>query len=136
MSVSMNDVRVATRQHLKAITNPIETDWEGDKFTPTNDVEYQSVHLLSGHVEDLVIGYTNEAKSNFILQVTLKYPSQKGTYAIETKAHDIVEHFKRGTTLTKNDITMRVENTPTITNLGVEADREIRAVSINISIYK
>jgi len=135
MSADINTIRVVTRVHLETIANNISTDYEGDKFTPVNDVEYQSVHLLSGGVDDFTIAYEDSVKSSLILQITLNYPSQKGTYDVETKASQIVAHFNRGLVLEKNSVKVRVEKTPTIANLGVVGDREIRAVSIGLVVY-
>ena len=135
MSVSINDVRVATRVHLETIANNIETDYEGDTFTPTNEVEYQSVHLLIGAIDDFTIAHADSSTHNYILQVTLRYPTNKGTYKVETKASEIVAHFDRGLLLERNGLKIRVEKTPEVVNLGVEGDREVRAVSIGLVVY-
>jgi len=133
MSVSLNDVRVASRVHLQQLDSVISTDWEGKDFTPQNGVEYQSVYLMSGAVIDHTL--SDSSKHNYILQVTLKYPANEGTYSIETKASALVAHFNRGLLLERNGLKIRVEDTPIIANLGVEGDREIRAVSINLVVY-
>lgn len=136
MSVSITDVRVATRTHLLLLDNVISTDWEGKDFTPVNNVEYQSVHLLTGKVDDFTISHDDNSQYDFLLQITLKYPSQDGMYKIEEKAEAIVNHFKRGTKLTKNDIIINIDKTPTVTMLGVDGDREVKVVSIPINVYK
>ena len=136
MSVSLNDVRVATRQHLELISDDIESDWEGQDYTPTNGVPYQSIFLLNGSVEDFSLSFNDSSKSVFILQVTLMYPSSKGTYDIETRANEVITQFNRGLVLSRNGINIRVENTPTVSNLGVIGDREARAISINLTVYK
>jgi len=134
--VSITDVRIATRTHLETIANNIATDYEGDKFTPDNDVPYQSVHLLTGSVDDFTISHDDNSQSHYILQITLKYPSQVGMFKIEEKAEDLIEHFKRGTKLTKNAIIINIDKTPTVTDLGVEGDRQIKAVSIVLNVFK
>lgn len=135
MSAYLNTIRVATRIHLETIANNIDTNYEGKSFTPDSLAEYQSVFLMSGAVDDFTISYSDSSKSDFILQITLYYPSQKGTYKVETKASDIVSHFNRGLVLEKNGVKIRVEKTPTIANLGVDGDREVRAVSIGLVVY-
>ena len=54
-TVSITDVRVATRTHLLLLDNVIATDWEGDKFEPTSGTEYQSVYLLTGAVASVFL---------------------------------------------------------------------------------
>ena len=135
-TVSITDVRIATRTHLETIANNISTDYEGDKFEPTNDVPYQSIHLLTGVVDDFTLSHDDNSQSNYILQITLRYPSQAGMFKIEEKAEDLIDHFKRGTKLTKNDIIINIDKTPTVVSLGVDGDREIKVISVALNVIK
>lgn len=126
----MTDIRIATREHLELISSDIQTAWEGFKYEPTKGTPYQEVSLLSGDVLD--VGFDNIQVGNHILQVSLLYPSNDGTYDVEEKAKEIQSHFKKGTELTHGAIKVCIKSTPTIVNLGTIDDRIIRVVSINI----
>lgn len=126
----MTDVRIATRKHLNLISSSIKTAWEGESFKPVKSREYQEVFLLSGDTQDFT--FDNIKIGNYILQISLYYPSNRGVYDIEEKAKEVVSHFSRGTELMNGNTCVRVINTPSVANLGTIEDRIMRVISINL----
>ncbi len=126
----MGNIRAGLESHLSTLVDVLATEYEGVNFTPINDVPYQSCYVLRGHINDLGLGADCPTQDNGIFQVTLRFPTGSGSGGAETEALRIVERFKRGTLINKNDKQIRINHTPTLKNLGVLDDRLLVAVSI------
>jgi hypothetical protein len=92
------DTRAACRARLKLTTGlPTERAWEGYVYTPKTKTPF---------IEDELVGNGDLPRSNSAIEhrmsyiVTLKYPSDAGTAAIEAVAGVILDQFKVGTVLT------------------------------------
>ena len=121
----MNEVRVKSRQFLELISNGIPTSYEGDTFDDTVD-NYQRVDLLPSVIED--IDLEREVKS-YILQITLYYKANAGTYEVEKRAEEIVTHFADGTQIEE---CLTVRGVPEIRNLGTINNHIVRIVTVNL----
>ena len=125
----MINERLALQTHLLDVISATVTDWENNDFeVPSLETPYYKVHLLRGQSDSLAID-TMDGMGQGILQVTLLYPSDKGTIPLETKAVEIMNHFV-GKTLTETDTKVKMLKLPYFTMLSPTADRFIGAVSI------
>lgn len=118
-----------------ASVNPtISTVYEDtSNFTPTVGVPYQELYFLPAGNEDEYINDTSYM-SYGVFQITLKYPLLKNKDMIE-RAKLYLDTFARNTEMINNGIKVKARNTPTVRNLGKDADRLIYAISINYKAY-
>jgi hypothetical protein len=98
----------ALSKHLSAMTPTIGISWENTNFTPTNGVGYIETWLLPIPTKAITLGPEYWEEFNGIFQITCVYPSGRGTNDAKTKAAAIKTHFKRGTTFTYNNITVKI----------------------------
>ena len=130
----MFKAKLAFEEAINAITPTIATAYENVSFTPTINVPYQELYDIPSNNDHLFINSANyEALGVF--QITLRYPSGKGTKDVSNRAELYVSSFPVGTKLTKDGVTVIVTDTPDVTHLGVNGDRYSVAVSINYKVY-
>lgn len=91
----------------------ISTSKENVDFTPVSGVPYQEIYFLPATPDNTEQGVKNYRAQGFV-QVNLKYPLNEGTAGALTRASLIETTFKKGTTLTKDGLTINVIFTPTI----------------------
>ena len=126
----MNEIYRVFEAKLNTITPLLSTAFENTPFSPVNNVPYQELFLIPAMNNNIFIdnaGYLSYG----IFQITLKYPTGKGTKDILDRVKLYLDNFKSGTILTKDGIETNIQGTPTVKNLGVVGDRICYAISIN-----
>ena len=128
--MSQESIRKALESRLKALTPTFPTAYENDKFKPTNGTDYQECALLPANPDNAVMG-SGFYQELGVFQVVLKYRLGIGSKDIQTRAEAIRTHFKRGTTMLQDGITVIVKNTPAIASGFRDGDRWCVPVSIS-----
>ena len=126
----MIEIKNAFEIKLNTITPLISTAYENTPFSPVNNVPYQELFLIPAMNDNIFIdnpGYLSYG----IFQITLKYPTGKGTKDILYRVKLYLDNFKSGDILTKDGIETNIQGSPTVKNLGVVGDRICYAISIN-----
>lgn len=131
----MLNARLAFEEAINAISPTIATAYENVSFTPTINVPYQELYDIPASNDHLFIN-SSEFEGLGIFQITLRYPSGKGSKDAFNRAELYVSSFPCGRKLTKNGDIITVLQTPQIDVLGVDGDRYVVAVSINYKQYK
>jgi hypothetical protein len=129
-------IRRALEIALDNITPALTTAWENASFKPINEVPYQLVNLLFATPENPAIGgsgSTTLSHQRGFLQVSLMYPLQAGTAAVDTRAALIKTTFKRGISLTNAGQVVVIRNTPEVTP-GVR-DNDRWRIAVKIPFY-
>lgn len=131
----MLNTRLAFEEAINAINPTIATAYENVSFTPSSGVAYQELYDIPASNDHL---FTNSAEFEGlgIFQITLKYPSGKGSKDVSNRAELYVNSFPVGTVLTKGTTKVHIIQTPKVNILGVDGDRYVVAVSINYKSYK
>jgi hypothetical protein len=107
----------------------LPTSYENTVYEPKSGTAFQVVSLLPATVENPSIGAELHREVG-IFQVTLHYPVNSGPADSATMAENIRTRFKRGTTITKDGVTVMIDATPSIARGIIEGDRWLVAVSI------
>ena len=131
----MLNARLAFEEAINAISPTIATAYENVSFTPTINVPYQQLYDIPSSNDHLFIDNA-EFEGLGVFQITLKYPSGQGMKNVSNRAELYVSSFPCGLKLTKNGEIITVLQTPKVTNLGVDGDRVVVAVSINYKSIK
>ena len=131
----MLNTRLAFEEAINAISPTIATAYENVSFTPSSGVAYQELYDIPASNDHLFTN-SSEFEGLGIFQITLKYPSGKGTKDVSNRAELYVSSFPVGRKLTKNGDIITVLQTPKVNNLGVDGDRVIVAGSINYKSIK
>jgi hypothetical protein len=130
-------IRVALENKLATISPAIDTIHENDpttSYTPVSGTPYQTVQMIYGQSEDMCI--TNDMiKDSGIFQVTLYYPTGKGTKDSEDRAMLIRSTFANATKLINENDIVTISKTADIKTMGVIADRYVVVVSIYYTSY-
>ena len=131
----MDNLRAALESHLNTLTNVLPTEYELVAFTPQNDVPYQSAYLSDIIANDMSIAFDGKKQFLGFFQITLRYPTGQGSGALTTEALRIIGHFKRGTVISKNDIKVKINKTPTRSKVTIRDDRGLIAVRVSFEAY-
>lgn len=132
--MSILDVGAALETKLDAMIPSLPTAWENSEYKPVTGTAYQRVFDLRTETVNPTYG-DGQAREEGIFQVTLCYPLLKGKKDATTRAGLIRTHFKRGTTMTSNGISVRVKGTPHIAPARYEDGLYLIDVSISYFSY-
>ena len=128
----MIQIKQGFEEKINSINPTISTVYEGTTLAPTTGIAYQELYLIPATNDDyLDSGYVSKG----IFQITLKYPTGKGTKDILDRIKLYLDNFPASTRMVKDSITVRVINTPKVVNLGSSGDRIIYAISINYEAF-
>ena len=111
--MALVEIRTALETKLNALTPILATAWESVPFTPVVGTAYQQVNLMIADTLNPTLGGTHYRIKGF-MQVLLCYPPNAGAKTAATRADLLVNHFKRGTSLTSGGITVIIDKTPSI----------------------
>ena len=111
--MALVEIRTALETKLNALTPTIATAWESVPFTPVVGTAYQQVNLMMADTLNPSLGGNHYRLKGF-MQVLLCYPPNAGAKTASTRADLLVNHFKRGTSLTSGGITVIIDKTPSI----------------------
>src|SRR5574344_3052064 len=111
--MSIIDIKNAFEAKLLEMTPAISTIYEASPCKPVAGVPYQAVRLIPQTPDNPVVdGPFYREQGEF--QIFLAYPSNQGTGDVLRRAQMVRDLFKRGTTLTKNGLSILIYRTPTI----------------------
>lgn len=130
----MIEIQNAFSIKLNSINPTIATVYENVPFTPTSNVPYQELSLLPSYNDSEYINDKQYA-SYGLVQITLKYPTTKGSKDILDRVKLYMNNFVRGDTLSNGGISIKIRSTPVAVNLGTIGDRYIYAISINYKAF-
>lgn len=130
----MIEIKTAFELAMNSITPTIATAYENTPFIPTNNVPYQELYLIPSMNDNIFIDNAGFI-SYGIFQITLKYPTGKGTKDILDRIKLYLDNFQSGKNLTQGGITVNVLNTPSVKNAGVVGDRLVYILSINYQAF-
>lgn len=99
------------------LVTPNLTAWENVAFAPVPLVPYQKVNFLFARPENPTFGGSHSRENGF-MQVTLYYPAQRGSSAIDIRAEAIRSIFYRGASFTKDSIVVHIPGKPEIVIIG------------------
>lgn len=111
--MALVEIRTALETKLNALTPTLATAWESVPFTPVVGTAYQQVNLMIADTLNPTLGGTHYRIKGF-MQVLLCYPPNAGAKTAAIRADLLVNHFKRGTSLTSGGITVIIDKTPSI----------------------
>jgi hypothetical protein len=125
----ISKVRAALETALKAVDPNFATQWENFAFDPTPGTPYQACNILFADPFD------PEANGSFVqesgyMQVTLRYPANKGAGPAITKAQELKQAFRKGLSIPCDGSTVQIIRTASIAPGSNDGDRYAVAVKI------
>lgn len=127
MSASLGPIIAALEGRMKALFNPLPTQWENRRFTPPPS-EYQRVNFLPGNPENPTMGDAFRREIG-IMQVTLLYPLNGGAGPARAEAERIRDWFPRGSSFTSGVVTVTIQRDGAIGPGQIGGDRYIVPIS-------
>ena len=109
MGAPETKIRAAFVTKLQAFPSLPSVAWENISFTPTAGTTYLAPFLLPGEPIQAELGVAGQNRHTGIYQISIYAPAGKGVSAINTLRDGLVDHFKRGTLLTYDGITVQVQ---------------------------
>lgn len=109
--MSSRIIRKAFESALAAMPGALPLAKQNAAFKPVLGTPYAETFLLTGHPDGATLG-SGFKRDVGVFQVTLCYPDNAGTDAVETKAEEIRARFKRGTVFSADGIRILVDRHP------------------------
>lgn len=108
MSENYKKAHAALDSHLDAYQST-DVAWENADYKPIVGTPYLKPRFLPAEPEQAALGSTGSNRLGGIYQVSVIHPIGGGSAAAKAQADAIVSQFKRGTQLTRDDLTIRVD---------------------------
>ena len=105
MSTFFNDIQGALRVQLSTLPNLPPVAWENYDYSRDSTVLYLRPTALPAETTQASLGDDGKDLHNGIYQVDVFIPDGLGR---TTWADEIADHFKRGTVLTQNTVSVRI----------------------------
>lgn len=134
MSTVFSDISAALDSQLNTLSGSSPIAWQNTVFKPAKSNLYLRPSLLPVSSAQIGLGSAGLDQHTGIYQVDVYAPSGNGRSQAEVKADSVADHFKRGTDLSYNGVTVRLGDTSRNQGLMVD-DRFVISVSINYSAH-
>jgi hypothetical protein len=127
--MSLSLIKGALENAIISVTPNIATEYENVPFTPVAGTPYQSLYFMPSIN---IAEYINEKSymARGIFQITLSYPSNKGTADVMARANLYMDKFHNGATFTNQGQKVQITGVPDVVRLGNDGDRYRVAVSV------
>jgi len=130
MSTAFSDISSALDSRLNTLSGSSPVAWQNTVYNPTKATLYLRPTNLTGLTRQAGLGTAGIDEYLGVYQIDIFAASGKGRKSAEAKADAIADHFKRGTDLVYNGITVRLGDVSR--NSGtIDQDRFVISVSIN-----
>lgn len=116
------------------LTPAVPVAYPGVPFTPPSGT-YLEATIHQNTTLDHFIGTDSTSEYRGLLQVSVRTPAGAGIIAPMDLAGKVSEHFRRGTVLSKDGLSVRVSKTPDIAGPLQEPDRLHVPVSISFYVF-
>lgn len=107
MSTFFSDIAGALRTRLNSLPGAPPIAWENINYTPSSKTLYLRATMLPIPTIQASLGDDGKDLHEGIFQVDVFIPDGQGR---STWPDAIADHFKRGTVLTQNSVTVRIKN--------------------------
>jgi hypothetical protein len=133
--MSQTEIKQAILSHLGSLPgNTWRIALPNADFEPESNESYLELHFMPASTNQAALGTDGVNVNVGLAQITVAGEDNQGFLATSTKADEIIDHFKRGTVLTKNTTKVTItkaEINPAI----VENDKYNLPVSIYYRAY-
>lgn len=134
MASNFADISGALSARLGTMTGLPPVGLENRTLDPTTTVLYVEEACIMGDTEQVATGAAGYDYTTGIYQVTVNAPAGNGKGAALVMADKIADHFKRGTVLTKNSITVTIRSVSIAAALTTDTRYKL-PVSITFETY-
>jgi hypothetical protein len=107
MAAPETKIRAAFVTRLQTFPSLPSVAWENMSFTP-GVVPYLAPFLLPVEPFQAELGVNGQNQHSGVYQISIYAPAGSGTSAINTLRDNLVDFFKRGTTMVYSDISVQV----------------------------
>jgi len=107
MATKYKDLQGALGKQLNTLTL-LPIVWENTEYNPTVGTPFLRTWLISSPTQNSSLGPNGFSEYNGIFQVDCFYPIGSGWGSARTEVDTICTLFKRGTTVTYNNIEVRI----------------------------
>lgn len=134
MSTIFNDISVALDTQLSTLSGSSPIAWQNTNYTPAKGTLYLRPTNLPANVNQSGLGSGGYDNHSGIYQIDVFAPISEGRGDAEVKADAVADHFKRGTDLSYNGVTVRLGNVSRTSGVVVD-DRYVISISVNYLVH-
>tara|TARA_S200002703_G_scaffold132666_1_gene120543 strand:+ start:2575 stop:2982 length:408 start_codon:yes stop_codon:yes gene_type:complete len=131
MATNFNDIQSALDNRLNTLSGGYDIAWSNIKYEPAGDETFLSPNFIPEETLQVGLGANGKDETNGIYQIDVVYPAGQGR---STVPDSIADHFKRGTVMTYNSVSVRVRSV-SIEQAITEGAYHFVPVSVNFQTY-
>lgn len=134
MSTTFADISGALDSRLDGFAGSDPVAWPNTAYKPVKDTLYLRPNILPVTANQSGLGAAGLDTHTGIYQIDVFAAAGEGRSAAEVKADALSDHFKRGTDLTYNGLTVRLGNVSRSSGV-TQDDRYVISLSINYLVH-
>lgn len=131
MATNFNDIQAALDTRLSSLSGGYDVAWPNTNYEPAGNGTFLSPNFIPEETLQVGLGANGKDETNGIYQIDVVYPAGQGRSTIPDS---IADHFKRGTVMTYNGVSVRVRSV-SIEQAITEGAYHFVPVSVNFQTY-
>jgi len=131
MATHFNDIQAALDNRLNTLTGGYDIAWPNIKYEPAGNATFLTPNFIPEETLQVGLGTNGKDETNGIYQIDVVYPAGQGRSSVPDS---VADHFKRGTVMSYNDVSVRVRSV-SIAQAITEGAYHFVPISVNFYSY-
>ena len=131
MATTFNDIQAALDNRLNTFAGGYDIAWPNINYEPAGNATFLTPNFIPEETQQVGLGTNGKDETNGIYQIDVVYPAGQGRSSVPDS---VADHFKRGTVMSYNDVSVRVRSV-SIAQAITEGAYHFVPISVNFYSY-
>jgi len=129
MATTFNDIQAALDNRLNTFAGGYDIAWPNINYEPAGNATFLTPNFIPEETLQVGLGTNGKDETNGIYQIDVVYPAGQGRSSVPDS---VADHFKRGTVMSYNDVSVRVRS---VSIAQAITDGAYHFVPISVNFY-
>jgi len=129
MATTFNDIQAALDNRLNTFAGGYDIAWPNINYEPAGNATFLTPNFIPEETQQVGLGTNGKDETNGIYQIDVVYPAGQGRSSVPDS---VADHFKRGTVMSYNDVSVRVRS---VSIAQAITDGAYHFVPISVNFY-
>jgi len=131
MATTFNDIQAALDNRLNTFAGGYDIAWPNINYEPAGNATFLTPNFIPEETLQVGLGTNGKDETNGIYQIDVVYPAGQGRSSVPDS---VADHFKRGTVMSYNDVSVRVRSV-SIAQAITDGAYHFVPISVNFDSY-